>query len=206
MHMDGFVGPFAGEPELTPRPDVSFRPARRRGRPLRANPTAGALRAEDAVNLLQCEAAQRIGLVHDEHEARRRTLRIIVRASGKSDLERVIPECLVESHEARVPRPMTHEADVGLAGQEAGECLGSVDQIRLQANVTLLGPETESPAANQRLQGRAVNAHDTERHLLRLVRWQPAQIVFCRREFSRVGCTADCEHDRGDSEQRSQTT
>src|SRR6266851_6897350 len=113
--MDGFVGPLAREPELTPRPDVSFRSARRRGRPLGAVPTASALRAEDAVDLLQREAAQWIGLVHDEHETRRGTLRIIVRAGGKSDLERVIPECLVESHEARVPRPMTHEADVGLA-------------------------------------------------------------------------------------------
>src|ERR1700730_1378578 len=99
--MDGFVGPLAGQPELTPGPDVSFRTARRRGRPLRANPTTGALRAEDAVDLLHREAAQGIGFVHDKHEARRGALRVVVRAGGKSDLERVIPKCLVESPAAR---------------------------------------------------------------------------------------------------------
>ena len=146
--MDGFVGPLAREPKLTPSPDVAFRSTRCRGRPLRSVPTAGALRTEDAIDLLHREAAQRIGLVHDEHETRRGTRRIVIRARGKPDLERVIPKRLVESHEARVPRPMTHEADVGLTRQKARECLGSVDQIRLQANVTLLGPESESPVAH----------------------------------------------------------
>src|SRR5438552_17955277 len=98
MQMDGFVGPLAREPKLTPRPDVSFRSARGRGRPLRVVPTAGALRAEDAVDLLQREAAQRIGFVHGEGEYRRGTLRNVIRACGEPGYVTAIHHSLVRSH------------------------------------------------------------------------------------------------------------
>src|SRR5437763_15510663 len=114
MHVDGFVGPLAREPELTPSPDVAFRSTRCRGRPLRSVPTACALRAEDAIDLLHREAAQRIGLVHDEHETRRGTRRIVIRARGKPDLERDIPTRLVESHDLRLPGPSTQLDGVGV--------------------------------------------------------------------------------------------
>ncbi len=52
VQVDGLTRPLALQSELVPGPEVALGPACRRGRPLRADPPAGALRAEDAINLL----------------------------------------------------------------------------------------------------------------------------------------------------------
>ena len=67
----------------------------------------------DAVDLLQRETGERVVFVHDEHQARRRALGIVVGAAGKPDLERRIAKLRLEGLEAIAPLAVAHQADVG---------------------------------------------------------------------------------------------
>src|SRR5207302_164246 len=48
---------------------------------------------------------------------------------------------------------------------------------RLEPNVSLLRAEGTGPLAHQRFERRAVDAHDPERHVLRLVRGESGEVV-----------------------------
>src|SRR5262249_43978804 len=106
VQLDRLVGPFTRKAKLTPRADGLLRPARRRRRPFRPVPGAGALRAKDSVDLVERESGEWIRLVHDEHEARRRALRIVVRAAREANLERRMAELPLEGDETRLPCAM----------------------------------------------------------------------------------------------------
>ena len=135
--MDGFVGPLAGQAELSPGANVLLRPACRRGGPFGTHPRAGALGAEDAVDLIEREASERIALVNHEHQSRCRALRIVIRPVGELDLQGRVPECALERFQRRMPCAVAHEAHVGLPRDEPRERLRGIDQVRLQTDVTL---------------------------------------------------------------------
>src|SRR5207248_4585392 len=103
VQVDRLVGPLPGQPELSPGADVLLRPSRRRAGPLRADPRAGALGAEDAVDLIEGEARERIALVDHEHQPGSRAFRIVVRAVGELDLQWGVAERALERLQRRMP-------------------------------------------------------------------------------------------------------
>src|SRR5260370_38180164 len=79
---DGLVGPFSGQSELAPRADVGFRTARHAVlHPVEPLPSAGALGAEDSIQLLESELVDWIVLV-DKHRQRARFAWHVVAAGG----------------------------------------------------------------------------------------------------------------------------
>src|SRR5581483_4279349 len=160
IKMNGPGRPLAGQAQSAPGADILLRAARDRRGPLAVNPAAGALRAVYAVDLPEGEPRERVVLVHDEHQAGRRALRIIIGTGGELDLERRIAELGLEGLETVAPLPVAHQADVRRAGHQAGEGLRGVDEVGVQPDLAVVAAEGVGPFADKRLERRAVDTQD----------------------------------------------
>jgi len=126
--LDRPVRPLAGQAELAPGADVLLRAAGRVGLPHEAVVAAGALGAEDPVELTHGELRERIVTVHEDDQPVAAALHV-KRAGGHRDFHGPVAECLVEREILRENRFAATHPDIGHAGEQAGHRGGAVECI-----------------------------------------------------------------------------